>query len=175
MQSWIEKWFERFLWNTRFVVLLAVLASLVGMLMLYVIAAESMVMVAWDFIKQVAEGHVRPGFHADAVGTIIASIDDFLLATVLLIFALGMYELFISKIDIAQGDKSASKILLIKSLDDLKERLVKVVLMILVVAFFKNVLHVSFEDPLNALYMGGGILLVSLAAYFSHRAGGDDH
>ena len=172
MLSLIEKWFEWFLWNSRFIVLLAVLASLLGMLLLFVMAAESMVYLAWDFMTQVfVDGHLREGFHADAVGTIIASIDDFLLATVLLIFALGMYELFISKIDIAQSEKSASQILMIKSLDDLKDRLVKVVLMILVVAFFKNVLHVSFEDPLNALYMGGGILLVSLAAYFSHRAG----
>ena len=82
-----------------------------------------------------------------------------------------MYELFISKIDIAHGEDNASNILTINSLDDLKDRLAKVVLMILVVSFFKNVLHVTFDNPLNILYMGGGILLVSLALYFSHKSG----
>jgi len=167
----IEKVFESFLWNSRFVVLLAVLASMLGMLMLFFLAAESMWHLAHEFLE-VALTHDRftAEFHADAVGTIISAIDDFLLATVLLIFSLGLYELFISKIDVAQNEKAASQILMIKNLDDLKDRLVKVVLMILVVAFFKNVLHVNFDEPINALFMGGGILLVSLATYFSHKA-----
>ncbi|RMH62348.1 MAG: YqhA family protein [Zetaproteobacteria bacterium] len=167
----MERVFESFLWNSRFVVLLAVLASMLGMLILFFLAAESMWHLAVEFF-QVVTGHeaISTEFHADAVGTIISAIDDFLLATVLLIFSLGLYELFISKIDVAQGDKAASQILMIKNLDDLKDRLVKVVLMILVVAFFKNVLHVTFDEPMNALFMGGGILLVSLATYFSHKA-----
>ena len=41
--------------------------------------------------------------------------------------------------------------------------------MILVVVFFKNVLNVTFDNPLNILYMGGGVLLISLALYFSHK------
>lgn len=171
MLAFIEKWFELFLWNSRFVVVLAVLSSLVGMLMLFFLAAESMFHLGYQFFEVFILGEGVENFHADAVGVIISAIDDFLLATVLLIFALGLYELFISKIDVARGDKASSQILMIKNLDDLKDRLVKVVLMILVVAFFKNVLHVTFEDPLNALYMGGGILLVSLATYFSHKAG----
>lgn len=61
----------------------------------------------------------------------------------------------------------------ISSLDDLKDRLGKVILMILVVAFFKNVLHIEFESPLEILYMGAGIFLVSLALYFGHKAGGN--
>lgn len=171
MQNFMEKWFEWFLWNSRFVVLLAVLSSMIGMLLLFFLAAESMVHLALEFVDVLAGDGITSEFHADAVGTIISAIDDFLLATVLLIFSLGMYELFISKIDIAQGEKAASQILMIKNLDDLKDRLVKVVLMILVVAFFKNVLHVTFDEPINALFMGGGILLVSLATYFSHKAG----
>ena len=171
MLAFIEKWFELFLWNSRFVVVLAVLSSLVGILMLFILAEESMFHLGYQFFEVFVLGEVGEVFHANAVGVIISAIDDFLLATVVLIFALGQYELFISKIDVARGDKTSSQILMIKNLDDLKDRLVKVVLMILVVTFFKNVLHVTFEDPLNALYMGGGILLVSLATYYSHRAG----
>jgi len=167
----IERIFEWLLWNSRFVVILAVLSSVLGMLLLFALAAEGMLHLAWQFIEITFLGAEYPDFHVEAVGQIISAVDDFLLGTVLLIFALGMYELFISKIDIAEQDVNANNILLIHSLDDLKDRLVKVVLMILVVAFFKNVLHVTFDNPLNILYMGGGILLVSLATYFTHKSG----
>jgi len=68
---------------------------------------------------------------------VVEIIDGYLLATVLIIFALGFYELFISKMDDAENSNNASKILVIHSLDDLKNRLVKVVLMILIVKFFE--------------------------------------
>jgi len=170
-QGMIERAFEWLLWNSRFVVILAVLSSMVGMLLLFCLAAESMVHLAWQFIEMTFMGVPHPDFHVEAVGQIISSVDDFLLGTVLLIFAMGMYELFISKIDVAHGEENASNILMINSLDDLKDRLAKVVLMILVVTFFKNVLHVTFDNPLNVLYMGGGILMVSLALYFTHKSG----
>jgi len=170
----IERIFEWLLWNSRFVVILAVLSSVLGMLLLFALAAEGMAHLAWQFFGMTFLGAEYPDFHTEAVGQIISAVDDFLLGTVLLIFALGMYELFISKIDIAEQDVNANNILLIHSLDDLKDRLVKVVLMILVVAFFKNVLHVTFDNPLNILYMGGGILMVSLATYFTHKSG-DKH
>jgi len=79
----------------------------------------------------------------------------------------------IGQIHVAKDNENANNILMINSLDDLKDRLGKVILMILIVAFFKNVLHVTFDDPLNILYMGGGIFLISLALYFGHKAGGD--
>jgi len=167
----IERAFEWFLWNSRFVVILAVLSSMVGMLLLFCMAAESMLHLAWQFLEMTFMGVAHPEFHNEAVGQIISAVDDFLLGTVLLIFAMGMYELFISKIDIAHDDENASNILMINNLDDLKDRLGKVVLMILVVSFFKNVLHVTFDNPLNILYLGAGILMVSLALYFTHKTG----
>jgi len=174
-QGIIEKWFEWLLWNSRFVIILAVLSSIMGMLLLFALAFENMVNLAHEYIELTFMGIPHAHFHVEAVGQIISAVDDFLLGTVMLIFGLGLYELFISKIDIAHKDKNASNILMINSLDDLKDRLAKVVLMILVVAFFKNVLHVTFDNPLNILYMGGGILLVSLATYFTHKAGEIKH
>ena len=167
----MERGFEWLLWNSRFIVILAVIASVIGMIILFAMATVGMVSLGWHAIAVAFLGEVNPHFHTEAVSQIISAIDDFLLGTVMLIFAMGMYELFISKIDVAKEGEGSENILLISSLDDLKNRLVKVVLMILVVAFFKNVLHVTFDNPLNILYMGGGILLVSLAAYFTHQSG----
>lgn len=161
--------FEKLLWNSRFIVLLAVASSIVGMLLLFLLSAADMAHLAWEYIQISFMGHEVEDFHVKAVSHIITAVDDFLLATVLLIFALGLYELFIDDIGAAHSDDRANNILLISSLDDLKDRLGKVILMILIVAFFKNVLYVKFDDPLNILYMGAGILLVSLTSYFSHK------
>ncbi|WP_038246684.1 YqhA family protein [Ghiorsea bivora] len=166
----MKSFFESMLWNSRYVVMLAVVSSIVGMLLLFLLSAADMAHLAIDYIEMTFFGKDYPDFHTRAVSHIITAVDDFLLATVLLIFALGLYELFIDKIEIAHGDKSSSNILVINTLDDLKDRLGKVILMILIVAFFKNVLHVTFDDPLNILYMGAGILMVSLASYFSHKS-----
>jgi uncharacterized membrane protein YqhA len=119
-----------------------------------------------DFFTGDVTKEIKAAFHADMVGQIIGAIDDFLLGTVLLIFSLGLYELFISKIDQAE---ESNQILLIKNLDDLKNRLGKVILMILIVTFFKNVIHVSYTDPLNILYLAAGILMIALSLYYSHK------
>ncbi|MBF0282000.1 MAG: YqhA family protein [Zetaproteobacteria bacterium] len=165
--------FEKLLVNCRYLVLLAVISSLVGMLILFLLATGDIAHLAWQYIEVTFMGIEHENFHIEAVSYIITAVDDFLLATVLLIFAVGLYELFIGKIDAKVLEEGSDSILMIKSLDDLKDRLGKVVLMILVVAFFKNVLHVNFNDPLNILYMGAGILLVSLALYFTHKSGKD--
>jgi uncharacterized membrane protein YqhA len=174
----VEQTFEKFLWNSRFIVLCAVISSMISSVILFVVATVDV----FELIQKVFRYVMLPGsdrtadayeeFHGEVVGHIIGAIDDFLLATVLFIFALGLYELFISKIDEAEREATtSSRILLIHSLDDLKDRLAKVVLMILIVTFFKNVIHTTFEDPLNILYLAGGILFVALALYFTHKGG----
>ncbi|MBU0701379.1 YqhA family protein [bacterium] len=169
----IEKLFELVLWNCRFVVLFAVVASMVAAIILFVIAARD-VGILTVHTCQYMFGYISEPyniFHDNLVGHIIGAVDDFLLGTVLLIFSLGLYELFISKIEDAENTSHGSNILLIKSLDDLKDRLAKVIIMILIVSFFKHVLHISFIEPLHILCLAGGIMFISIALYFGHKAG----
>jgi len=83
---------------------------------------------------------VMSGGHAEVGGYVVAAIDDFVLGVVLLVFGLGMYELFISEIDeeaMGNGaDLSLGKRpewLQTKGLDDLKKKLAKVIIMSLLV------------------------------------------
>ncbi|MBI2313300.1 MAG: YqhA family protein [Betaproteobacteria bacterium] len=117
----LERWFEGFQWNSRFVVLVEV-------------------------------------------------VDGYLLATVMLIFSLGLYELFVSDIDAARNSKAPSRILVIESLDDLKNRLAKWILMILIVKLFEHALRIGLSGPLELRYLGGSIALAELALYLSHAA-----
>ena len=164
-----KDFFERLLWGSRYLTLLAVWSCIAGMAMLFVMSAIDMSKLLAEFVNVYFLGHTMEGFHTTVVDHVITAVDDFLLAMVLLIFALGVYELHISKIDFARQEDTAGSILQIKSLDDLKDRLGKVILMILIVAFFKNVIHVKFDDPLNILYMGAGIAFVALAGYLGHK------
>ena len=175
IKTW-ERLFEGALWRSRFIVLLAVVASLVSAVILFLLATVDVANLAvetFHYATSAPHGvEEYDEFHSTVVGHVISAVDDFLLATVLLIFSLGLYELFISKIDVAQEDaRHSSKILLIQTLDDLKDRLAKVVLMILIVTFFKNVIHTTFDHPLGILYLGVGILFVALALYFTARSG----
>ncbi|MDQ6967956.1 MAG: YqhA family protein [Mariprofundaceae bacterium] len=167
----MKNFFEKMLWRSRYLTLLAVWSCIVGMALLFILSALDMGRLLIEFFNVYALGHTVPDFHITVVSHVITAVDDFLLAMVLLIFGLGVYELHIDKLDIARGNPAAGKLLQIESLDDLKDRLGKVILMILIVAFFKNVLHVEFKEPLDILYMGGGIFLVALAGYYGHKSG----
>jgi uncharacterized membrane protein YqhA len=108
-------------------------------------------------------------FYAKLLAVVIASVDLFLIGTFLLVFALGLYELFISKIDPAENDPLGQRVLVIKNLEDLKEKLGRLVIMVLIVAFFKQVLHLEYKEPLQTLYIAIGVFLLALALYFTHK------
>ena len=41
--------------------------------------------------------------------------------------------------------------------------------MVLIVSFFKKVIHMNFDTPLSMLYLAGSILALALALYFMHK------
>jgi uncharacterized membrane protein YqhA len=169
----LEKLFESFLWNSRFVVLAAVITSLVASLaMFYIATVDAIFMVSHlpDYLIGGLPDEERAELRASTVTHVVEIVDGYLLATIMLIFALGLYELFISKIDQAETEEgnTASNVLIIHDLDDLKTRLGKVILMILIVLFFEKAVEMHFEGPLDLLELAGGIALVGLAMYLSH-------
>ncbi len=169
-QPWYEKLFEGLLWNTRFFVLLAVVFSMIGGIALFVVASVDIWHVASSVFAYYFGGHHAGDFHAALVSDLIGAIDLYLMAIVMFIFGFGLYELFISQIDIAKKS-TASKILEIHSLDELKDKLAKVILMVLIVSFFKRVLHTDYSGALEMLEFSGSILALSLGLYFMHKGG----
>jgi uncharacterized membrane protein YqhA len=173
----IEALFEGALWSSRFVVLFAVIASLATAFVMFFIATVD----AWFLVTHLLEyasfdlvGEARADFRSNVVTHVVEIIDGYLLGTVLLIFALGLYELFISRIDQAEDSETASSVLIIHSLDDLKGRLAKVILMILIVKYFEHAVSMSFDGALDLLYLAGGIAFVGLALYLTHDKGHDN-
>ncbi len=167
IENIIESVFETLLFNTRFIVITAVLGSLVASVVMYVQGTLLVYNGLSTFIEQLnsAEGHVSH----ELVPLLISSVDNYLFATVLLIFSMGLYELFISKIDPAsRTPDSRPNWLNVTSLDDLKGALGKVILMILIVSFFEKSLDIKYESSLDLLYLGVGVMLISGALFLTH-------
>ena len=100
----------------------------------------------------------------------VSSVDIFLFAMVLVIFGMGIYELFINKIDpVERKADSRPSWLQIQSIDELKSSLGKVILMVLIVSFFKHSLDISFSSASDLLYLSVGILLVASALYIANK------
>ena len=166
----MEKIFESLLWNSRFVVLTAVIASLlVAFSMFYMASVDAYFMVSHlgDYLSAELVGEARESFRTETITHVVEIIDGYLLATVLLIFSLGLYELFISKIEQADASETSS-VLAIHSLDDLKTRLGRVILMILIVNFFEHAISMEFHGALDLLALAAGIALIGVTLYLSH-------
>ena len=101
---------------------------------------------------------------------IISSIDLFLIGIVLLIFGFGVYELFISEINFAK-DKFADSTLKINSLDQLKNKIIKVIIIVLIVKFFEKVLKLShnFTTPNDLILFSLSILAICIGYYLINR------
>ncbi len=168
--KFIESIFERILWDSRFFVLLAVIFSMLGGIALFIVASMDVFGVVVS-VADVFLNHLHPEhFHEEVVSGLIGAIDLYLMAIVLFIFGFGLYELFISDIDIAKQSAS-SKILEIHSLDELKDKLAKVIVMVLIVSFFQRVLHTDYNGALEMLYFSFSILALSVGLYFLHKGG----
>lgn len=175
MMKLFEGLFEGSMWNSRFVIILAVLGSLfAGFAIFYLATVDVFYLVqhALHYASSDLTDETRKALHDSTVSHIVEVVDGYLLGTVMLIFSLGLYELFISDIDQAHGTKASSKILVINNLDDLKSRLAKVILMIMIVTLFEESLRMKLTAPIDLLYLGGSIALVGLALYLSHAAEG---
>jgi uncharacterized membrane protein YqhA len=171
----IEKAFEGMLWRSRWVVLFAVLASMAASFAIFYMATVDVFYLVSHILHYAdasLTGEARKLLHDETITHVVEVVDGYLLATVMLIFGLGMYELFISPIDEAQDNESSSAILLIHSLDDLKQRLAKVIIMIMIVTIFELALKLHVSSALDLLYLAGAVALIGLALYLTHAADG---
>ncbi len=171
--KYLEQAFEWLLWEGRLFILTAVVFGMIGAVILFVVASADIYHVAHYTYEVMSSGHHPANFHEKIVGDIIGAVDLYLIAVVMLLFSFGLYELFISKIDPAEQSES-SGILKIKDLDQLKDKLAKVIIMVLIVSFFKRVINMEYQGPLEMLYLSLSILALGLALFFMHK-GSETH
>jgi len=174
MSSWKQS-FESVLWKSRFVVILAVITSvLAGLDLFFVVALESfrvLVSLAHSADPSLALDQ-RDGLQRESILRMISLIDGYLLGAFMFIFGFGLYELFLADLQEARASQTSGRILQIKSLEDLKTRLGRVILIILIVEIFKDAYGVKAQGALDLLYVAAAIALIGLALYLTHTPEG---
>ena len=170
----IEHYFERALWGSRLLMLAGVVFSALMALGAFYMATVD----ALHLTKHLAAyatggltGEARYDVRGEAITVIVKAVDGYLIAAILLIFSFGLYELFVNRIDPARDSEVAPRLLRVQSLDDLKERIAGLLLLVLVIEFFQRALRLEYREPLDLLYLAVGILLIAAAFYLSNLRG----
>ena len=172
-QSLFERLWEKALWSTRYIVVLAVFFSVVAAISLFILGSYEIYHAIVDLNhltnKYTPEGEEIKN-HSVMLLELITAVDLYLIGVVLLIFGFGIYELFISKIDIAREDEAVT-ILEIENLDELKNKIIKVIIMVLIVSFFESILKISqsYDEPKEMLYFAISVFALSLGVYFMKK------
>jgi uncharacterized membrane protein YqhA len=167
-----------FLWKSRLIVVIAVLASLVCSVVLFYITSVDVVYVVAEMRNYASPALTlaeRGRAHGSIVGHIAAIFDGYLFASILVIFALGLYELFVGRIRPTAEPQEGANVLRVRNLDDLKQRLAKVVFLILLVRYFEYALELRVQSGLDLLTLAFGIGIIALAIFLTARRpqGGD--
>ncbi|PRY66000.1 YqhA family protein [Halomonas ventosae] len=164
-----ERIFERFLWNSRLLVMLAVVPSLLGALVLFIIGTLDILKLTVTAATYYLVGG-QPDIHETVVPSVVMAVDIYLVAIVLLIFGLGVYRLFVSPIEPAESHP-ASNPFNVSSFDELKDKIARVVILAVIIEFFRAVVvDITFETPLDAIYLALSVLALAGALYLMSRA-----
>lgn len=166
----VEQFFERALWNSRLVVLVAVICCVLLALGTFYVATVDVMYLLSGLLGYASPTLGPDGREAlrEATATgIVKAVDGYLIATILLIVALGLYELFINKIDVAARSQISPRLIQVRDLDDLKDRIAKLILLVLVIEFFQQALKLKYENALDLVYLAIGILFIGGALYLS--------
>ena len=170
-QYTLKRVFESVLWESRLLMLVAVVLSALMTLGVFFLTAVDVVQLVHSLASYAdlsLATEARDDLRAKIITLVVKTIDTFLIAAILLIFAFGLYELFINELDAARKSEAARKLLQTHTLDDLKSRIAGLLLLILVIEFFQQALRFSYTSSLDILYLAAGILLISAAFYLSN-------
>ena len=137
---------------TRYAVFVPALASIFGAILLMAQGSIAIVMVVIDAVT------TDLGLK-ETIVEVLTAVDAILLGTVLLVIGYGLYELFIdAEIEVPQW-------LRVRDLDDLKSKLIGVVVAILAVVFVGVFVGSNRSDDVISYGVGAGALVVGLAIF----------
>jgi uncharacterized membrane protein YqhA len=108
----------------------------------------------------------------------LIEIDLFLIGATLIIAAIGLYELFVARIDPAHTRRPLPAWLEMNDLNDLKARVISMIILVTAVSFADVLLEFA-SDTLDVLYLAAGVavFIVALTIYlrFGSSDNGGDH
>jgi len=145
---------------SRYVVALPAMGAIIGSFVLMVIGL-------FDVGASVVKLFQREVAMKESVVSILAAVDTLLLATVLMVIGYGLYELFVD------DTVTLPAWLEIRSLDDLKAKLIGVVVAVVAVVFLGELVEGKDAEATMMTGIGAGALVLALAAFsYATRSSG---
>ena len=141
---------KRIMGLTRYAVFVPAIASIIGALLLMAQGSWAMLMTVID---SVSNGYGLK----ETIVEVLTAVDAILLGTVLLVIGYGLYELFID------ADLDVPQWLRVYDLDDLKSKLIGVVVAIVAVVFVGVFVDSNRASDVISYGVGAGALVVGLA------------
>lgn len=157
---------ERVLAGSRYLVAVPVVLLLLAALGAFVYGVVLFV----DSVRHITE---HPFPVRENVGYFVLLVDVSLVGATNLIGALGFYELFIAPEDPAPRRTVLPAWLVMRDLNDLKLRVVSMVILVSAVSFTEVL--VDFQRGVDVLYLGAGVALIIGALTLFIRFGVKDH
>ena len=137
---------------TRYAVIVPALAAIIGALLLMAQGSIEMIQVAFNAVTE--DSPLK-----EMIVEVLTAVDAILLGTVLLVIGYGLYELFIdAEIDVPEW-------LRVENLDDLKSKLIGVVVAIIAVVFVGVFVDSNRAGDVISYGVGAGALVVGLAIF----------
>jgi uncharacterized membrane protein YqhA len=143
---------RRLLEVARFAVIIPSAASVMGAIVLMILGSIEIIRSAIDVV-------VKQTPLKETVVAILTSVDAILLGTVLLVIGYGLYELFVDT------NLEVPDWLEINTLDDLKAKLIGVVVAIIAVIFVGVLVDAKSPDEVLYYGLGAGAVVLALAAF----------
>ncbi len=154
--------------NIRFIAVIPVVFSLLGAFMMLLLGAWKTIMAAAVFVKLEPADPTLPRYLNPSERMIIGlveSMDAFLIGLVMLMFAAGVYNLFISRMRILSDDAPWAW-MRIDNIERLKQVLVEMILVVLAVLFLRVALFEAEELEWTVLVLPIGMALLAVAVRF---------
>ena len=143
---------NRILAATRYIAIIPAIAAILGAILLMVQGSVAMMQVIIDVITDGTKLKLT-------IVEVLTAVDAILLGTVLLVIGYGLYELFIDE------DLEVPVWLQVHDLDDLKSKLIGVVVAIISVIFVGVYVDANRASDVISYGVGAGALVVGLAIF----------
>jgi uncharacterized membrane protein YqhA len=137
---------------TRYAVVVPAIASIIGALLLMAQGSIEMLIVVYESLTTHA-------YLKDTIVAVLTAVDAILLGTVLLVIGYGLYELFVDT------ELIVPAWLQVRDLDDLKSKLIGVVVAIIAVVFVGVFVDANRADEVLSYGLGAGALVAGLAVF----------
>jgi uncharacterized membrane protein YqhA len=137
---------------TRYAVIVPSIAAILGALLLMAQGSIEIVLV-------IMEAVLNDAYLKDTIVDVLTAIDAILLGTVLLVIGYGLYELFVdTRLEVPSW-------LQVRDLDDLKSKLIGVVVAIIAVVFVGVFVDANRAADVVSYGLGAGALVAGLALF----------